>query len=163
MCEHVAFYSAIGGGMATNAMTLLKEQAQQAEEQAQLAFLAAQKELQGYYMQVEQIEKYRLDYCRKLSAQGQAGLTASGYSHLNRFISQLDETLKQQRQAATDFEENVERCREYWFFCQKKRRSLEWLLEKKEKERRLFVEKKEQKQMDEFTNIMYFRSKKNFS
>ncbi len=163
MREHVAFYSAIGAGMATDAMILLKEQARQAEEQAQLAYLASQKELQGYHMQVEQIENYRLDYCRKLSAKGQTGLTASGYSHLNRFISQLDETLEQQRKAAKDFEENVERCREYWLFCQQKRRSLEWLLEKKEKERRIYDEKKEQKQMDEFASVMHFRSKQKFS
>ncbi len=148
--------------MTSNAMTLLIEQAKAAEHQAHLALVAAQQELQAYYLQVEQIEQYRLDYFRQMSDRGQQGLSASSYGHLNRFIVQLDETLAKQRQAAMDFEENVESCREHWQQCRQKTKSLEWLVEKRQKEARMRAERLEQKQMDEFATLIAARQKSSF-
>lgn len=148
--------------MTSNAMTLLIEQAKAAEHQAHLALVAAQQELQAYYLQVEQIEQYRLDYFRQMSDRGQQGLSASSYGHLNRFIVQLDETLAKQRQAAMDFEENVENCREHWQQCRQKTKSLEWLVEKRQKEARMRAERLEQKQMDEFATLIAARQKSSF-
>ena len=74
-------------------MEFLLEQAKEREDQAVLALNKARSELDDYYRQVEQIEKYRLDYCQQLVDRGMAGLTASQYGHLNRFLTQLDETL----------------------------------------------------------------------
>lgn len=140
-------------------MQLLLDQAKDHEHKAHLALINAQQELQGYYLQVEQIEKYRLDYSRQMSSRGQLGLTASSYGHLNRFIVQLDETLAKQRQAATDFEQHVARYLEYWQQCRQKMRSLEWLIEKREKETRIRRERAEQKQMDEFATLSFTRRK----
>lgn len=148
--------------MTSTAMTLLIEQAKAAEHQAHLALVAAQQELQAYYLQVEQIEQYRLDYFRQMSDRGQQGLSASSYGHLNRFIVQLDETLAKQRQAAMDFEENVENCREHWQQCRQKTKSLEWLVEKRQKEARMRAERLEQKQMDEFATLIAARQKSSF-
>ncbi|MDD1783266.1 flagella biosynthesis chaperone FliJ [Enterovibrio sp. ZSDZ35] len=146
--------------MSNNAMNLLLDQAKDTEHKAHVALVAAQQELQGYYIQVEQIEQYRLDYFRQMSDRGQAGLSASSYGHLNRFIVQLDETLARQRQAAIEFEENVERCREHWMQCRQHTRSLEWLIEKREKEARMRAERLEQKQMDEFAMLSFSRQKR---
>lgn len=147
--------------MSDHAMALILKQAEEVERQAQLTLLSAQQELQGYRQQVAQIEKYRFDYCQQLTARGKTGLTASGYGHLNRFISQLDETLKQQREAANEFEDNVVRCQQYWMQCKKERRSIEWLIEKKAKEARCQAERIEQKQMDEFASLIYTRRNQN--
>ena len=49
-----------------NAMEFLLEQAKEREDQAVLALNKARSELEDYYRQVEQIEKYRLDYCQQL-------------------------------------------------------------------------------------------------
>lgn len=49
-----------------NAMEFLFDQAKEREEQAVLALNKARAELEDYYRQVEQIEKYRLDYCQQL-------------------------------------------------------------------------------------------------
>lgn len=143
--------------MSEAAMNLLINQAKEQEQQAQLALVAAQQELQNYYLQVEQIERYRLDYFRQMSERGQAGLSASSYGHLNRFIVQLDETLAKQRQAAMDFEDNVEQCREHWQQCRQKTKSLEWLVEKRQNEAKMRAERLEQKQMDEFATLIYTR------
>ena len=146
--------------MVDSAMDLLLEQAEQEEEQAQLSLVAAQQALENYLKQIDQIEQYRLEYFRTLSEQGLHGLSANKYSHLNRFITQLDETLVKQRGAVSEFEKNVEQCREHWQGCRARTRALAWLIEKRAREALKKAEKAEQKQQDEFAVLAYLRQKK---
>ena len=145
-----------------NAMEFLLEQTKDREDQAVLALNKARSELEDYYRQVEQIEKYRLDYCQQLVDRGQAGLTASQYGHLNRFLTQLHETLAKQKQAESHFKEQVENCKEYWLTVRKERKSYEWMIDKREKEKQLAEAKREQKQMDEFSTLLYSRKPHRF-
>lgn len=140
-----------------NALEFLLEQAKDNEQQAVLALNKARTELEGYYQQVQQIEQYRLDYCNQLVARGQEGLTASEYGHLNRFLTQLDETLTKQKSAEGHFKQQVDDCEEYWHNTRKQRQSYEWLIEKKAKEKALLEAKRDQKQMDEFSNLLFAR------
>ncbi|MGF1774016.1 flagellar export protein FliJ [Vibrio maritimus] len=140
-----------------NALEFLLEQAKDNEQQAVLALNKARTELEGYYQQVQQIEQYRLDYCNQLVARGQEGLTASQYGHLNRFLTQLDETLTKQKSAEGHFKQQVDDCEEYWHNTRKQRQSYEWLIEKKAKEKAQLEAKRDQKQMDEFSNLLFAR------
>ncbi|EGA71352.1 flagellar biosynthesis chaperone [Vibrio sinaloensis DSM 21326] len=140
-----------------NALEFLLEQAKERENQAVLALTQARTELDGYYQQLEQIEKYRLDYCKQLVERGQQGLTASQYSHLNRFLTTLDETLAKQKQAETHFKDQVQSCEQNWLESRKQRRSYEWLIEKKQKEKVHLENAREQKQMDEFATLQFSR------
>ncbi|MEC7307880.1 flagellar export protein FliJ [Vibrio crassostreae] len=142
-----------------NALEFLLDQAKDQENQAVLALNKANSELQGYYERVAQIEKYRLDYCQQLVDRGKAGLTASQYGHLNRFLTQLDETLSKQREAEHHFKNQVDNCQNYWMELRKKRKSYEWLMEKKQKEKAKLQDQREQKQMDEFSTLLYSRKK----
>ncbi|HGY9585597.1 TPA: flagellar export protein FliJ [Vibrio harveyi] len=145
-----------------NAMEFLLDQAKEREDQAVLALNKARTELEDYYHQVEQIEKYRLDYCQQLVDRGMAGLTASQYGHLNRFLTQLDETLSKQKQAESHFKEQVVNCQDYWLNMRKERMSYEWMIEKREKEKQIAEAKREQKQMDEFSTLLYSRKPQRF-
>ncbi|MEX0336550.1 flagellar export protein FliJ [Vibrio tubiashii] len=140
-----------------NALEFLLEQAKERENQAVLALGQARTELEGYYQQLEQIEKYRLDYCQQLVARGQQGLTASQYSHLNRFLTTLDETLAKQKQAESHFKGQVEGCEQNWLESRKQRRSYEWMIEKKQAEKERQQNIREQKQMDEFATLQFSR------
>ncbi|ASI88643.1 flagellar export protein FliJ [Vibrio mediterranei] len=140
-----------------NALDFLLEQAKDSEQQAVLALNKARSELEDYYNQVRQIEQYRLDYCNQLVERGKGGLTASEYGHLNRFLTQLDETLTKQKSAENHFKQQVEDCQDYWHNTRKQRRSYEWLIDKKVKEKQLQEQKLEQKQMDEFSNLLFAR------
>ncbi|MGL6258071.1 flagellar export protein FliJ [Vibrio sp. WXL103] len=140
-----------------NALDFLLEQASDQEQQAVLALNKARAELEDYYRQVEQIEKYRLDYCQQLIDRGQAGLTASQYGHLNRFLTQLDETLAKQKQAESHFKGQVEGCEQHWLEVRKQRRSYEWMLDKKREQRERLEAQKEQQMMDEFSTLLYSR------
>ncbi len=88
---------------------------------------------------------------------GKSGLTASQYGHLNRFLTQLDETLAKQKSAEQHFRLQVENCEQHWMNMRQKRKSYQWLMEKKQTERQLLQEKREQKQMDEFSTLMFNR------
>ncbi len=140
-----------------NALEFLLEQAKERENQAVLALGQARSELEGYYQQLEQIEKYRLDYCQQLVDRGQQGLTASQYSHLNRFLTTLDETLAKQKQAESHFKGQVEGCEQNWLESRKQRRSYEWMIEKKQAEKERQQNIREQKQMDEFATLQFSR------
>jgi flagellar protein FliJ len=142
-----------------NALQFLLEQSRQREEKAMLALGKSRQELEGYYHQISQLEQYRIDYCNQLIERGKRGLTASEYSHLNRFLTQLDETLAKQRSAEGYFKDQVRHCEEHWFEVRKQRRSYEWLMEKKRQERQHIEAKREQKESDEFASLQYARHK----
>lgn len=141
-------------------MALLLKQAKFLEHKAHLALVLAQQESRGYCAQLEQIEQYRLDYSRQMTERGTQGLSANSFSYLNRFIFQLDETLAKQRQAAINFEDNIERCQEYWQQCRQETRSLDWLIKKRQKYAKIHAEKLEQKQMDEFAALSFIRQQR---
>lgn len=142
-----------------NALEFLLGQAKESEDKAVLALSKARNELEGYYQQLKQIEQYRLEYCQQLVQRGQAGLTASQYGHLNRFLTQLDETLAKQRSAEQHFTQQVEYCQQHWMSVRKQRRSYEWLIEKKRSERERLQARREQKQMDEFSTLSFNRQR----
>lgn len=141
----------------TSTFDFLLEQAQERENQAVMALNKAKAELDDFYEQVKQIEKYRLDYCNQLLQRGQQGLTASQYSHLNKFLVQLDETLTKQKSAESHFMSQVDNCQTYWQETRKQRRSYEWMMDKKKAERQKMLDKQEQKMMDEFSTLQFAR------
>lgn len=140
-----------------NALQFLLDQAKDNEDKAVLALNKARSELDGYYQQLQQIEKYRLEYCQQLIERGQSGLTASQYGHLNRFLTQLDETLAKQRDAEQHFKVQVQNCEQHWLEVHKQRRSYEWLIDKKQTEKQQAEAKREQKMMDEFSTLSFNR------
>ncbi|MGF1680405.1 flagella biosynthesis chaperone FliJ [Photobacterium makurazakiensis] len=143
--------------MADEALELILERTRDDEHKASLALNQARIEHQNYLQQLQQIEQYRLDYCKQLSVRGQEGLTASAYGHLQKFLNQLDETLVKQKAAGLQFEQQIEQCSEHWNEVRKKRRSIEWLLEKKKTERQQHLDRQEQKMMDEFATLQFAR------
>lgn len=126
-----------------------------------MALSKSRSELDSYYKQLSQIEQYRLDYCQQLVDRGMSGLSASEYGHLNRFLTQLDETLSKQRDAEQHFKTQVENCQDHWLEVRKQRRSYEWLIDKKRTEAQRLQEKREQKQMDEFSTLLFSRKRSN--
>jgi flagellar FliJ protein len=141
----------------SQAIEFLLEQAKEKEEQAVLGLTKARSELQEYYQQLSQIEQYRIDYCNQLIDRGKGGLSASEYGHLNRFLTQLDNTLSKQKEAESHFTQQVANSEQLWMEMRKQRRSYEWMLEKKASHAKLLADKAEQKLMDEFSTLSYAR------
>ncbi|GAL14743.1 flagellar protein FliJ [Vibrio astriarenae] len=76
---------------------------------------------------------------------------------MNRFLTQLDETLAKQKQAESHFKDQVNACEEHWLEVRKQRRSYEWMLDKKAEEKQRLEAQKEQRMMDEFSTLMFAR------
>lgn len=143
--------------MANEALYLLIDKLSNEEKQARQMLEVAQMELTGYYQQLEQIESYRLDYSRQLKNRGLQGLSASEYSHMQKFIVQLDETLTKQKSVEQTFKDRVDSCSEVWQSKRQEKRAVELLIEKKEREAQQQVAKREQKMMDEFVTAQFAR------
>ena len=141
----------------SQAIEFLLDQAKENEEQAVLGLTKARADLDEYYQQLSQIEQYRIDYCNQLIDRGKNGLSASEYSHLNRFLTQLDNTLSKQKEAESHFTQQVTQSEQVWVEMRKQRRSYEWMLEKKATQAKLAADKAEQKLMDEFSTLSYAR------
>lgn len=140
-----------------NALEFLLEQLNDKERKSVLSLNKARQDLDNYYKQIQQIEQYRLDYCNQLVDRGRTGLKASEFGHLNRFLTQLDETLAKQRQAEGQFKHQVTNCEHHWLEIRKQRRSYEWLLDKKRAEKQKLENRREQKELDEFTTLQFSR------
>ncbi|MDF4357574.1 flagellar export protein FliJ, partial [Vibrio parahaemolyticus] len=67
-----------------------------------------------------------------------------------------------QKQAEHHFKEQVENCKDYWLKMRQERMSYEWMIEKKAKEKQIAEAKREQKQMDEFSTLLFSRKAKPF-
>ncbi|WP_413110706.1 flagellar export protein FliJ [Thaumasiovibrio sp. DFM-14] len=143
--------------MSRSALQLIYERAEADEKYAQLAVERAHAELTAYHQQLAQIEQYRLDYFSQMSERGQAGLSASAYGHLYRFITQLDETLAQQKAAGAHFEQQVDECQQAYAEKRQYKRSIEWLLDKQATEAVKREQIREQKQLDEFATLQAAR------
>lgn len=143
--------------MAHEALYLLIDKLSNEEKQVRQMLEAAQMELAGYYQQLQQIESYRLDYSRKLKERGLQGLSASEYSHMQKFIVQLDETLTKQKGAEQSFKDRVDSCSQAWQAKRQEKRAVELLIEKKEREAEQLAAKREQKIMDEFVTSQFAR------
>ena len=145
--------------MSESTLKLLLESKIEQEKNARLELEAANIELQNYYQQLELIENYRLDYSRQLNQRGLQGLTANEYMHLQRFLVKMDETLLKQKSAEYIFKNKVNEKTNAWHEKRREKRSLEYLIEKKEKERAKLAAHKEQLLMDEFATLNYTRKK----
>lgn len=131
------------------AMDLLLEQAGKKEQDASGHLSQARQQLSMHEAQMERIHEYRYDYCQQMSQRGCAGLNASEYHHLQQFIGHLDQNLVKQNYARRTFEEQADRARELWLDAKQKRKSLEMLVERREKQKQQKAAREEQKLNDE--------------
>ena len=140
-----------------NVFEFLLDQAKEKESQAIQALAQATTELEDYYSQYAQISQYRQDYWGLFVNRGQEGLTASQYSHLNKFLSQLDETLVRQKESEVHFTDRVDKCRQYLLEIRKERFSYEALIQNKIKKMTVQKNRADQKLLDEFATLSFNR------
>ena len=72
----------------------------------------------------------------------------------------IDADVSKQKEAEGHFKSQVDNCQEYWMELRKQRKSYEWLMEKKQKEKAKLQDQREQKQMDEFSTLLYSRQRR---
>jgi flagellar FliJ protein len=96
-----------------------------------------------------ELERYRGDYQQQWLTQGQQGVSGQWLMGYQRFLSQLETAITQQRQAAAWHLNSVNKARELWQQRYARVEALRKLVQRYQHEARLAEDKREQKMLDE--------------
>lgn len=128
------------------------EMAERDEREAAKKLGAAQGQLAQAAGKLKDLEQYRDDYHSRWREQGTHGGITGGQWFINyqHFMSHLETAITQQERSVGWYQENLEKLRVYWQQRYARLEGLRKLVERHEQEAKRLIEKREQKQMDEF-------------
>lgn len=126
------------------------QMAEDAEREAAGKLGKAQQQLQQAEQQLQGLEQYRSDYQQQWLQQGQQGVTGDWLLNYQRFLSQLEVAIEQQRNSLRWHNTNVAKARDIWQKCYARLEGLKKLVQKYRDQIRHTADKREQKAMDEF-------------
>ena len=143
--------------MAINALQLVFEQREKQVNQALQAYQQAQQALFEQRSQLQNLHQYRQQYIAQLSQKGQVGLSIADLNKYQQFIVQIDLGVTQHQKGLIKYEYDVQAHKKMWLECQVKCKAMGMLLEKKAIKRLQVEDKKEQQQLDEFSQFQFFQ------
>lgn len=138
--------------MAEFRFAFLLSLAQEEREDAATALQSAQGLWLNARSKLEQIEAYRDEYRKRLTSDGQSGITVTQWRDFQLFLIKLDDAVEQQTREVSRLEVRYQQALASWRECEKKVKGFEAL-----KERHLLNEQRkesvrEQKLLDEFNS-----------
>ncbi|MBP8184348.1 MAG: flagella biosynthesis chaperone FliJ [Pseudomonas sp.] len=125
------------------------EMAERAEREAARALGQNQQLLTQAQVKQGELERYRGDYQQQWLTQGQQGVSGQWLMGYQRFLSQLETAIGQQRQAVAWHLNSVNKARELWQQRYARLEALRKLVQRYQQEARLADDKREQKMLDE--------------
>lgn len=126
------------------------DMAERDEREAALALGRCQQQLSQAQGKLGELERYRGDYQQQWINQGQQGVSGQWLMNYQRFLTQLETAIGQQRQAAAWQQENLNKARELWQQRYARLEGLRKLVQRYQQEARQAEDKREQKMLDEF-------------
>lgn len=145
--------------MATNQLERVAQWEQDKEDRCAQQFQQAQQYLFEQQQRLDNIERYRLEYLDNIQNHGSAGLGARDYTQKLSFVAQLDSACVQQNQVISQAILVVDQRKQAWLAQQRKRKAVEYLIDKKRKEQIRKSEKLEQHLLDEFALHSFLRNR----
>ncbi len=139
-------------------LKLIAENEQKKEDKLALQFAEAQQDLNAQNEKLTSLEQHQHEYIQNMQNNGQGGISPEHLSRFQTFIAQLDRACTQQRGNIQKANKVVEQRRALWLQQQRKRKSLELLLERKEQAEQVRQDKQEQFILDEFSQNQFFRN-----
>ncbi len=124
--------------------------AQETEREAVIKLTKCQTQLQQAEQQLAGLEQYRGDYQKQWLERGKGGVTGDWLMNYQRFLSQLEVAIGQQRQSIKWHERNLEIAREQWQQAYARLEGLKKLVQKYRDQTQQQADRQEQKEMDEF-------------
>jgi flagellar FliJ protein len=95
------------------------------------------------------LEHYRGDYQQQWISEGQRGVSGQWLMNYQRFLSQLETAIGQQRQSVAWHGNNLDKLRVVWQQRYARLEGLRKLVQRYQEEARLSADKREQKLLDE--------------
>ena len=126
------------------------DMAERDEREAAVALGRCQQQLSLAQGKLGELERYRGDYQQQWINQGQQGVSGQWLMNYQRFLTQLETAIGQQRQAAAWQQDNVNKARELWQQRYARLEGLRKLVQRYLQEARQAEDKREQKMLDEF-------------
>lgn len=123
--------------------------AERAEREAALQLGHCQGLLRQAEVQLGELERYRGDYQQQWISEGQRGVSGQWLMNYQRFLSQLETAIGQQRQSVAWHRANMGKVREVWQQRYARLEGLRKLVKRYMEEARLAEDKREQKLLDE--------------
>ncbi|TBU95405.1 flagellar export protein FliJ [Phytopseudomonas dryadis] len=127
------------------------EMAERAEREAALQLGRAQGLLSQAQGKLGDLERYLEDYQKQWINEGQQGVSGQWLMNYQRFLSQLDTAIGQQRQSVAWHRHNLDQVREVWQQRYARLEGLRKLVQRYLDEARLAEDKREQKLLDELS------------
>jgi flagellar FliJ protein len=123
--------------------------AERAEREAALQLGHCRGLLSQAEVKLGELEHYRSDYQQQWIDEGQRGVSGQWLMNYQRFLSQLETAIGQQRNTMEWHRQNAERAKETWQQRYARLEGLRKLVERYREEARLAEDKREQKLLDE--------------
>lgn len=123
--------------------------AERAEREAALQLGHCQGLLRQAQVKLGELEQYRGDYQQQWISEGQRGVSGQWLMNYQRFLSQLEIAIGQQRQSVAWHGNNLDKLRVVWQQRYARLEGLRKLVQRYREEARLSADKREQKLLDE--------------
>lgn len=143
--------------MANKQLELLVRVQKDREGKLETQFVQALQFFNRAEQKYQGLADYRTDYIVQSQQQGAAGLESRQYSQFIRFIAKLDQALVQQAQEIQQAQSVVQQRREKWLAMQKKRKAIEYLLDRQMLEQAEKAARQEQLLLDEVATQQFLR------
>ncbi|HZX19302.1 MAG TPA: flagellar export protein FliJ [Pseudomonas sp.] len=127
------------------------DMAARAEREAALQLGHAQGLLRQAEVQLGDLERYRGDYQQQWISEGQRGVSGQWLMNYQRFLTQLETAIGQQRNSVDWHRANMEKVREVWQQRYARLEGLRKLVKRYQDEARMAEDKREQKLLDELS------------
>lgn len=127
------------------------DMAERAEREAALQLGHAQGLLRQAEVQLGDLERYRGDYQQQWINEGQRGVSGQWLMHYQRFLTQLETAIGQQRNSVDWHRANMDKVRDVWKQRYARLEGLRKLVKRYQDEARMAEDKREQKLLDELS------------
>ncbi|WP_298190691.1 flagellar export protein FliJ [uncultured Pseudomonas sp.] len=131
--------------------------AERAEREAALQLGHCQGLLRQAEVQLGDLERYRGDYQQQWISEGQRGVSGQWLMNYQRFLSQLEGAIGQQRNSVDWHRANMDKVREVWQQRYARMEGLRKLVKRYQDEARMAEDKREQKLLDELSQRLVAR------
>jgi flagellar FliJ protein len=132
--------------------------AERAEREAAVQLGRCQGLLSQAQTKLGELERYRGDYQQQWISEGQRGVSGQWLMNYQRFLSQLEVAIGQQRQTLDWHSNNLDKVREVWQQRYARLEGLRKLVQRYQEEARQAEDKREQKLLDELAQRLSTRA-----
>lgn len=127
------------------------------EDQAAMRFQQAKQQCDMQLKRLQGLENYRTEYLNSALDRGKDGLQSMRFGHYHAFIGKLDEGISQQRIKLQRLEQVVTERQQQWQEKQQRRKAIEHLIDKNQRQVIARHERIEQNNADEYATQGFMR------